>query len=256
MISLISIPIVPFAPNLTFAASQLSQRFQLPLALTVPQEAAFFLALTPDYLALYSHHQKINPIYVDFTSGKLVYRRKQGGGRKQPLARAVGLKPGYYPYVLDATAGLGRDGFILAHLGCEVRLLERTAIIAALLEDGLQRARKLSELAALMLRIDFQWIDAQRYLQQLSTNDYPEVIYLDPMYPVRKKTALVKKEMQIFQQIIGQDTDAEQLLKIAINRAKKRVVVKRPKQALPLSELPVDITIPGQTTRFDVYLVK
>src|SRR5688572_20080391 len=80
------------------------------------------------------------PIYADFLTGAAAHRRLHGGGRGQPIARAIGLKPGVKPpSVIDATAGLGRDAFVLACLGCEVTLLERSPTVAALLRDALER---------------------------------------------------------------------------------------------------------------------
>ena len=79
-------------------------------------------------------------LYVDFLSDALNYRRQHGGGIKQALARAVGIKPGIRPSILDATAGLGQDSFLMATLGCKVTMVERSPLIAALLYDGLERA--------------------------------------------------------------------------------------------------------------------
>lgn len=61
----------------------------------------------------------------------------------------------------------------------------------------------------------------------------PDVVYLDPMYPHRQKSALVKKEMRVFQSLVGNDDDADSLLIPAMTIAKRRVVVKRPNYASP-----------------------
>jgi 16S rRNA (guanine1516-N2)-methyltransferase len=194
------------------------------------------------------------PVYVDFVAGKAAHRRQFGGGKKQPLARAVGLNKGFTPTVLDATAGLGRDSFVLATLGCEVRLLERSPIIAALLEDGLRRAQADDEVAAIASRMQVVNADAIRYLQTLITEDRPEVIYLDPMYPHRDKSALVKKEMRVFREIVGDDPDTAELLTAAIDCATARVVVKRPAKAEFLGGIEPHSSVQSPNTRYDLYI--
>ena len=76
----------------------------------------------------------------------MAHRRKFGGGRGEAVAKAVGIKKEYLPDVIDATAGLGRDAFVLAALGCHVRMLERHPVVAALLDDGLQRGYQDAEI--------------------------------------------------------------------------------------------------------------
>ena len=93
---------------------------------------------------------------------------------------------------------------------------------------------------------------ARAYLNSLSPEQYPDVIYIDPMHPMRTKSALVKKEMQALQQIIGPDVDALDLLECAIKSVKQRVVVKWPQKAPALR--PPDRSIEGKTVRFDIYL--
>jgi 16S rRNA (guanine1516-N2)-methyltransferase len=185
------------------------------------------------------------PLYVDFLHGKAAHRRKYGGGRGQLIARAVGVKKGVTLTVLDATAGLGQDAFVLACLGCKMTLLERSPIIAALLKDGLKRADMAMELIV---------TDAISYMKKLSNNKKPDVVYLDPMYPTRTKSALVKKEMRILRQIVGEDPDAAELLQIALQTARKRVVVKRPRLAPQIPGHKPNVVFKGKTSRFDVYL--
>lgn len=194
------------------------------------------------------------PVHVDFTSGAVAYRRYFGGGRNQPLARAVGLKGGVTPTVVDATAGLGRDAFVLANLGCVVRLIERAPIIAALLRDGLRRAERAPDIGLLVMeRLHLIVADGRDYLLKLAENQWPDIVYLDPMYPSRHKTALVKKEMRAIRQWVGDDGDAPELLAVALQRAHRRVVVKRPRQAPQLAGPPPGFQIIAPNTRFDVY---
>ena len=196
-------------------------------------------------------------ITVNFSSGAIQYRLKHGGGRNQALARAIGLKKGVQPNVIDATAGLGRDGFILAHLDCHVHMLERSPILAALLKDGLQRAKQVKQTADIIKnRLQFTQTDSKDFLQKLRQEDYPDVIYLDPMYPERTKSSLVKKEMRILRGLAGNDQDAEDLFKIALGCVRNRVVVKRPRLAPTLSSSATPShQIKGKTSRFDVYLI-
>jgi 16S rRNA (guanine1516-N2)-methyltransferase len=154
---------------------------------------------------------------------------------------------------LDATAGLGRDAFVLASLGCQVHLLERSPIVAALLADGLRRAKADVEKGEwLSQRLSLEHCDALIWMKE-HPNAYHSV-YLDPMYPHRRKSALVKKEMQILRSSVGEDADAAALLEMALCCAQKRVVVKRPKGAECLDKRQPQAQIIGKTTRFDLYL--
>jgi len=197
---------------------------------------------------------KLGAIYVDFIGNASEYRRKHGGGRRQAIAKAVGLKKGATPFVVDATAGLGRDAFVLASLGCRVHMIERSQAVAALLEDGLDRAKLDSTIGAWVSQLmSFDSGDSRHVL--LSIQPKPDVVYLDPMYPEKKKPALVKKEMRVFKDLIGHDSDAGDLLDIALKVAKMRIVVKRPAHANWLSGQKPDMSIMTKKNRFDIYLV-
>jgi len=253
--SFMSIPILPATPLLYEKAMQLANIFHLSVVDTLPSHLSLVLHLTTERLELLDMKSKMGPISVDFVGGKLDHRRRYGGGRKQPLAKAIGLKRGATPIVLDATAGLGRDAFILACLGCYVQMVERSKVVAALLYDGLQRAQQNLEIGPLMTeRLQLIHHDAQHFLSHLSDiTQRPDVIYLDPMYPHRQKSALVKKEMQFFQRVIGEDLDAPALLETALACAKRRVVIKRPKWAPNLTNIKPNFCIKSENTRFDVY---
>jgi 16S rRNA (guanine1516-N2)-methyltransferase len=185
------------------------------------------------------------------------YRLKHGGGRRQALARAVGLKKGWQPTVIDATAGLGRDAFILASLGCHVHMLEKAPVLAALLEDGLQRAAQSAATEEIIRhRLRFTRADSLDFLQNLQEEAYPDVIFLDPMFPERTKSSLVKKEMRILRSLSGDDENGSGLLALSLRRARNRVVVKRPRLASSLLDRPEPShQITGKSSRFDVYLV-
>ncbi len=247
-------------PVLNKQAKALAQELELPL-LATPQDPPFTYLLTVTAARLELQAQGVaapGPIYADFVSGPLAYRRRFGGGRKQPLARAVGLQGSVKPRVLDVTAGLGRDAFVLACLGCMVQLVERSPIVAALLRQGLARAAADPVIGALAQELLSKMMvtDGRTYMRTLSAAQRPEVVYLDPMYPPRTKTALVKKEMRVLKNIVGEDQDAPALLAAALECARQRVVVKRPRCAPPLTGPKPSLNIAAKTTRFDVYLLR
>ncbi len=193
-------------------------------------------------------------LYIDFLSGAQNYRRLHGGGIKQSLARAVGIKPGKRPTVLDVTAGLGKDAFLLATLGCKVRMVERSPILNALLKDALERAAsdpltgEIIENRLTLLEGDSRTIFAELHEKM-------DTIYMDPMYPHRNKSALNRLEMRIIRSLVGDDRDAVELLHIALQQAKKRVVVKRPKGAPLINSLQPSHVISMKNSRYDVYMI-
>ncbi|OSM05254.1 putative 16S rRNA (guanine1516-N2)-methyltransferase [Magnetofaba australis IT-1] len=189
------------------------------------------------------------PVFAEFSGGAA-----ENWERGQPLAKAVGVKGGVTPSILDATAGLGGDAWILARLGCAVTLIERSPIIAALLEDALQRAQRDDEAAPLATRMRLLAGDARELMAQWS-DEPPDVITLDPMFPEKKKGALPNKEMRRLKQLVGDDADAAETLAGALQLAGKRVVVKRPLKAPPLDGPKPGHAISGRSTRFDVYHV-
>lgn len=230
---------------------ELMARYPLQYATDSP----FEMALVDGMLNLFKRDEpKLGGIHVDFTGGAVAHRRKFGGGRGQEIAKAAGLKQGACPTVLDATAGLGRDAFVLASLGCKVWMIERHPVVAALLADGLRRAYADAEIG--------EWMQQRMQLlpwgTTLMSEALPqlaiEVVYLDPMYPHRDKSALVKKEMRVFQQLVGADDDAAQLLEPALALASKRVVVKRPDYAEDLAGKVPTLVMACKKNRFDVYV--
>jgi len=215
---------------------------------------SFLLQVNDQYLELCMLDEpKLGAIKVDFVEGAVAHRRKFGGGRGQDIAKAIGLKHGFTPHVLDATAGLGRDAFVLAGLGCQLTLMERMPIVAALLDDGIERAKLNIDVSAIINKM--QLIHASS-IEQMSLSTPPDVVYLDPMYPHREKSAQIKKEMRIFQSLVGEDLDANSLLAPALNLAKYRVVVKRPNYAPPLADKKPSMSIKMKKNRFDIYVNK
>lgn len=229
-------------------ARRLADELSLPLA--GQTEADLVLNVTPGRLEL-RERSAAGPVYADFASGRAAHRRLHGGGRGQPLARAVGLKGNAPLTVTDATAGLGQDAFVLASLGAEVTLLERSGVVGALLADALRRARADPETADIAGRMTLHVGDAAALLGTLPA---PAVVYLDPMYPHRTKSALPKKEMRLFRLLVGNDDDAGTLLTAARRAALQRVVVKRPAGAPFLGDARPDGRLESKNTRYDLYL--
>ncbi len=197
---------------------------------------------------------ELGRVCVDFLDETKTYRRKFGGGRRQALAKAVGLKKGANPSVLDATAGLGSDAFVLASLGCHVHMIEQHPLIAALLEDGLNRAKEGSDIGSwVKARLSFSHNDSCS--DEVILPFTPDVVYLDPMYPFKKKSALVKKEMQMLQVLVIDKIDEKKLLNVALERATNRVVVKRPIQAPFLSNHETTNQVKTKNHRFDIYSI-
>lgn len=195
------------------------------------------------------------PVIIDFVSGRTAYRRKYGHAGGEAISRAVGIKKGHRPNVVDATAGLGRDAFVLATMGCQVHMIERSAVIAKLLGNALQRAVKDEKIGKLIQgKLSLMCADSRQAL--LRAPFTPEVIYLDPMFPQKDKSALVKKDMRMLQEVVGHDVDADELLSIALSVATKRVVVKRPAYADYLAIMAPHTSIKTKKHRFDIYLVK
>jgi len=245
-------------PLLLEKAQLLAERLRLPLVTNEDlPETGYVLWVSTDQLSLqlWQHKQK-HKLSVDFLTGTLRYRLNKGGGLKQALAKAVGLKNLHQNLsVFDGTAGLGKDAFILAMLGCSVCLIERSALLCELLQDGLNRAEKdptVGEKVKNNMRL--VKADFSHYVRTLAPTFYPEVVYLDPMFPEMRKSALTKLEMRIIRDIVGSDEDASTLLADALAMAKKRVVVKRPVHAHALPGKKPSFVVLGKRNRYDVYL--
>lgn len=236
-------------PLYTDAAAAWAERLALPLQ----GEAQFLLQLGAQGLQLSEvGPQAPGPVRVDFIEGAVAHRRLFGGGSGQMIAKAVGVQPGVRPRVLDATAGLGRDAFVLASLGCPMTLIERQPLIAALLEDGLARARQDREVGPIAAQMRLLTGNAIE-LMGAWEGEPPQVIYLDPMFPHRDKSALVKKEMRLFRPLVGDDMDAPALLAAALALASHRVVVKRPRKAPIIDGPKPGYALDGKSSRYDIY---
>jgi 16S rRNA (guanine1516-N2)-methyltransferase len=214
----------------------------------------YVLTLNSTGLHIEDIKRKLGSLKIDFLNGKLAYRLRHLKNQKQLLARAIGLKVNFSPTILDATAGLGSDSFILSQLGFPILLLERSPIIFLLLKDALHRALSHPNIPPFSMKVIN--IDALIYLKKANLVSSPDIIYLDPMYPHSSKSALVKREMCFLRQLVGDDSDAPELLKQALISAKQRVIVKRPRLSKYLSEIKPHHSLLGKQHRLDVYLTR
>ncbi len=228
-------------------ARKLAREFDIPQLSPgdAPDAAEFLLQVDAAGLALRAPEEpRAGPVRVDFAAGA-IQRRARDGLRGQSLVRAVGTGL----EVLDAAAGLGRDAFLLASAGNRVQLLERSPAVCALLADGLRRAATDPDLAPVIARMqllcmDFRdWDQARRF----------DVVYLDPMFPRPGRRARGKKEMVFLRRLAG-DGEEGGLLEKALDRARGRVVVKRPPREAALDAREPAFSYRGRVSRFDVYL--
>lgn len=189
----------------------------------------------------------------DFVNGAVGYRFRTGASRKDALARAAGFGKGSIPSIVDATAGLGRDAFLLATLGAQVTLLERSPQVHDLLRDALARAAAEGpELAAVVARMTLLQGDARDLLPGLRA----DTVIVDPMHPPRTNSAIVKQEMRLLRELVGTDPDALQLMQAALAADCKRVVLKWPLRGQPLEGLrKPSHSITGKTVRYDVFMM-
>ncbi len=189
----------------------------------------------------------------DFIDGAVGYRFRSGASRRDALARAAGFAKGNTPTIVDATAGLGRDAFLLATLGAQVTLLERSPEVHDLLRNALARASAEGpELAAVVARMTLIQGDARDLLPGLRA----DVVIVDPMHPPRTNSAIVKQEMRLLRELVGTDPDALELMQAALAANCRRVVLKWPLRAPPLDNLrKPSHSITGKTVRYDVFMM-
>lgn len=173
------------------------------------------------------------------------FEERTGVGLKTDLfARALGHKKTLRGLTaLDLTAGLGRDSFHLVTLGYDVTSIERHSEICKALKHAM---------LALEASKRFQVVNAEAR-EFLRTCEMFDIIYFDPMFPEKKKSASPGKESQLLQALAVGDSvaDEQEILDLALAKARKRVVVKRPKQAPAIRE--PALVQSGKSIRYDVY---
>lgn len=218
---------------------------------------------------------------IDFTRGAIRHRQRFGGGKQQPIARATGISRVIPNYILDITAGTGTDAYVLASLGASVLMLERQPAISLMLTRALQLATVDSSSADAISRLNLVFADSADWMNtRLVTSlqgatatqpdqpvfpsqirpanripdEAPDVIFMDPMYPVTRRTALARQPMQFLQLLAGPDENSTELLELARRLARKRVVVKRPISASEIGDIRPDTVVESAKTRYDIYL--
>ena len=239
------LPVVFVSSSIADAELQCLSLLLQPLSVSISfrqPESEYFLQYIDNKVVLSNHQQQV---FADFVGGALNHRIHHRGA--EWIAKAVDIKKN--KSIWDATAGLGRDAFVLASLGASVAMFERHFVPATLLADALLRGKQCPDTQAIISRMSLNFCT-------IFNTDLPcpDVIYLDPMFPERQKSALVKKEMQFFQAAVGEDNDSADLLDKARTMPVKRIVVKRPKHGAFIGNLKPAYQYVGKSTRFDVYL--
>jgi len=245
-----SVAIKAAMPSLQSRAEKLSREFHLPL-FSEKNNFNYFLNVTEEHIELISKKEKnFLPIYVDFLEDKFLRRTFKKDLSEELLAKAVGIKKNNKLQVWDLTAGWGCDAFLLVMMGCDVKMVERSAPMVILLQDGLERffqyQRDISS-----SQFSLVYADSLDFLNK--TDEKPDVICLDPMYPSTRKSALVKKEMQILKELLEPQEDITPLFLAAMKKAKKRVVIKRGLHSPFVGNKRPDFQFLGKSIRFDVF---
>ena len=186
---------------------------------------------------------------VDFSRERK--RLSVGNLQREMLVKACRVKGREHPLAVDATAGLGEDSILLAAAGFSVRLYEYDPVIAALLRDGLERAARAPELAETVARMELYEEDSVAALPCLPQP--PDVVLLDPMFPQRQKTALVKKKFQLLQQLERPCENGAELLAAAMAAGPRKIVVKRPIKGEYLAGKKPDHSLEGKAIRYDCF---
>ena len=190
-------------------------------------------------------------IMADFT--EMLPRLKQSNLQREMLVKAARIKGQEMPQtIVDATAGFGDDSLILAAAGFQVRMYEFDEVIAALLSDAMDRAREIPELKATVARMELVCGDSVEGMKNL---DYkPDIVLLDPMFPARQKSALIKKKFQLIQQLESPCSTEVELLDAAIAADPKRIVIKRPLKGPYLAERKPSYSLDGKAIRYDCFV--
>ena len=187
-------------------------------------------------------------VRADFT--EMLPRLRQSNLEREMLVKAARIKNASGPVtLLDATAGLGEDSVIFAAAGFNVQMYESNPVVAALLEDALRRAAKVPELAETVSRMELHKCDSISAMRELK--EHADVIYLDPMFPERTKSAAVKKKFQLLHSIERPCGNEEELLSAAISARPDKIVIKRPLKGPYLAGIKPSYSYEGKAVRYD-----
>ena len=186
-------------------------------------------------------------LVIDFDLNHIDYFRKRHRGFQELIAKSLGLSS-KKNRILDLSAGLGIDSVFLSQLGAKVTAIERHPAIHFLLYQAKELSKRMD-----LAELQFICADSKQFLLSSDIGSQFDAIYFDPMYPDKKKTALPRKEMVIFRNLVGDDTDSDEVFKIALEKNPGRLVVKRPVHADYIAnEKPIH-SFTGKTVRFDLY---
>ena len=203
------------------------------------------LVMEPEGLTLVSGGLSIRG---DFT--RMQKRIRPDSLSRELLVRAARIKdPEAGKNAVDATAGLGEDSFLLAAAGWNVWMCEFDSVIAELLNDAMKRAAEVPALAEIIARMKLLKGDSRELLPNLPFR--PDIILLDPMFPERQKSSLVKKKAQLLQKLEKPCTDETGLLSAAMKASPRRIIIKRPIKGPYLAGVKPDYLISGKTVRYD-----
>lgn len=258
---MIACEVIPASKSAEQTAEKIAEQLGLPLARSYSESRASVALVVDTHEVWLQPLQKPRPgrVTVDFSSPDMRHRRKSG--HNEPLGRAVGVKADRKPRVFDATAGLGRDAFVLADLGCEVELSEVSPVLYFLLKHAHETA--LLSASEKVVHAAQRMTISHRDSARCSVSGF-NTIYLDPMFPDRSKSAAVKKDLAAVQSLLTSQlispevtqpssTDkAVELLNWALSQPVERVVVKRPVKSPHLGGIKPSHSITGKTVRFDV----
>lgn len=209
----------------------------------------YYLQADQDGLALV---EKGHVLRGDFT--KLLPRLTPNNLNHELLVKASKLKNIQgCPTAVDATAGLGEDSFLLAAAGFYVHLYERNPVISILLFDALRRASENPDLAPVVGRMQLHRDDSITMLPRLTPS--PDIVVLDPMFPTRQKSGLIKKKFQLLQQLEQPCSEENALLNAAISCNPRRIVIKRPLKGPYLAGVKPSYTLKGRSIRYDCIVV-
>lgn len=240
-------------------AQGLSDRLEAPLAVCepgcsgaafIPELGLLYLKVSRDGLSLMRDGMELRPDFAE-----MLPRIKQGALQREMLVKAARVKGVEAPRAVDATAGLGEDSLLLAAAGFTVTLCEADPVIAALLEDALARASEHEVLGPIVERMRLVAGDSRITLERAgaSTGAQPDVVYLDPMFPGRTKSAAVKKKFQLIHGLERptEPLDEESLLQAALAAHPRKVVIKRPVKGPYLAGVKPSHAIAGKAVRYD-----
>jgi 16S rRNA (guanine1516-N2)-methyltransferase len=211
------------------------------------QDAGYKILLIIDGTKIGILKDNFKPFFIDFNSSKINFRKKSNG--KELLIRALDATKLNNPVIIDATAGLGNDSFIIASFGYKVNMVERSPIVNILLQNAIERGLNDKDIYSIIKNMNLINDESINVINNLPA----DIIYMDPMFDKKDNSALVKKEMRIFRDIVGNDDDAGKLFELALSKANYRVILKRPRKSPTINSIKPTYSLSGSACRFDVY---